>query len=449
MGKRRVLVAGRNSAAIPSAEIHECELSSVLSASMATPDIEVSDAANDFAWSLKPNGDAKMNEVLDSDQVQDESEKVIGTPVDDVKDLMRQARELVPVGQAGISPTNLNQIVDFARDMVKGKYAIPEHLKGNVGDCMHVIDLAIRYGLSPWAIGQLTYVEKGKLNYQSILYHAFAQASGLMNGDLQVEYSGEGENLVCIVTGYLRGDPVPRMLRSEPLKDLHPGHVEKTIEVNGEKIKKKFVKGSPLWDRKPKLQLFYDTSRDWVRMYAPRAALGIMTPYEREEYGPEFVDVTPTGVGLSQRLKGAPKPEIERADPEAELDRIKNGGPTPGKTAEIQTKTDLAIVKSKKPVTPSSKPAKRIETHAKAKPAIQQPDTVKEAATPTKATAVAYPSTVPEYIAYARRWIKAATDMTGMGLQWREERTLRNKLGMTADDRKPLEDLLAKRYGEK
>lgn len=391
-----------------------------------------------------------MNEVIDTDQVQDEGEKVIGTPVDDVQDLMRQARAMIPVGPTGIKPVDWAGVVDFARDMTKAKLMLPEHLQGMVGDCLAIASMSMRVGLDPFMVAQKTYVQNKKINFESQLYHAFVQASGLMNGDLQVEYSGEGDDMVCIVTGYLRGDPVPRVLRSEPLKDLHPGHVEKTIEVNGEKIKKKFVKGSPLWDRKPKLQMFYDASRDWVRMYAPRAVLGMQTPYEREEYGPEFArDVTPVGVGLSQRLKGSPKPEIKRADPEAELDRIKNGGPTSDAEAEIQTKTAPAIVKTKKPVRPLPKPAKRTETPPKAKATIKQQDTVEPDATPTKTTAGAHPSTVPEYIAYARRWIKAATDMTSMGLQWREERALRNKLGMTADDRKPLEDLLAKRYGGK
>ncbi|KRR17811.1 hypothetical protein CQ14_37605 [Bradyrhizobium lablabi] len=34
------------------------------------------------------------------------------------------------------------------------------------------------------------------------------------------------------------------------------------------------IKGSPLWDIKPDLQLFYNTSRNWARMYAPDVISG-------------------------------------------------------------------------------------------------------------------------------------------------------------------------------
>ena len=91
-------------------------------------------------------------------------------------------------------------------------------------------------------------------------FHALAEKSGAAEGKLRgVSYDGEGDERTCTVTGYLAGG-TSRIPTSPALKDLHPRpHTEK----NG----RKFVKGSPLWDRKPDVQMFYDTCRDWVRMF--------------------------------------------------------------------------------------------------------------------------------------------------------------------------------------
>ncbi|WFU46042.1 recombinase RecT (plasmid) [Bradyrhizobium sp. CB82] len=45
------------------------------------------------------------------------------------------------------------------------------------------------------------------------------------------------------------------------------------------------IKGSPLWDIKPDLQLFYNMSRDWARMYAPDVISGMYGRDEMEDAG--------------------------------------------------------------------------------------------------------------------------------------------------------------------
>lgn len=395
-------------------------------------------------------------EVLERTNGNGESE-VIGIPSDDPKELLRQSRELIAVGPRGITPKNTQEAIDLARDLVKAKFGLPEHIKGNVGDMLTLIDLGIRTNMMPSMIANQTYVQNGRLCFQSQLYHALAQASGLMKGDLQVEYEGEGDDLVCIVTGFLRGDPKPRIHRSEKLKDAHPGHVEKTKDG----VKAKFVKGSPLWDRKPKVQLFYDTSRDWVRIYCPRATMGIYTPEEIEEYGPEFArDVTPADSGLRERLANSDK-SAEGYKPEhveRELAQVaaKDAGspvgaatPATGDATPREKKRASGVPRAKAGKRQKDTPANEARTTTLVKPSdLPSKAAVKRAADRAEARAdkkpaiaEKLPSNVKEYLDYAKAWIMGMDDPKEINARWADERKLRNDLGVTMDDRAPIDEI--------
>jgi hypothetical protein len=55
---------------------------------------------------------------------------------------------------------------------------------------------------------------------------------------------------------------------------------------------------------------------------------------------------------------------------------------------------------------------------------------------------------VADYVAYAKKWIRACDDSTELFVRWTAERKLRNALGVTADDREPLDKLIEKRRAE-
>jgi hypothetical protein len=93
------------------------------------------------------------------------------------------------------------------------------------------------------------------------------------------------------------------------------------------------VKGSPLWDDKPPLQMFYAMSRDWARMYCTDIVAGVYTREELIEQG--FSDVTtPSDLapGLRARLRGPTGPtditaDIDAAIKSARVDSKKTGKP--------------------------------------------------------------------------------------------------------------------------
>lgn len=249
----------------------------------------------------------------------------------------RQAAELIPVGSGGVAVQNFAQQVDFAKWLAKADFAIPEHLRGNVGACLAVAEIAANTGLSSYGVANCTYVQNDRLCFESKLVHAMVERSGLLVGRLKVRYEGEGGDLKCYVSGTLRGDKEPSEWptadQAIPLKDLHPGYSLATRSGNettkkhityadGEALKatglpngaELFCKGSPLWSRKPQVQMFYDTCRDWARVYTPEALLGIYTPDELDEYeghiGPDRAkDITPSGSSLHERLVAAGRGE--------------------------------------------------------------------------------------------------------------------------------------------
>lgn len=381
----------------------------------------------------------------------------IGEPMN-ATEAIREARELVPVGPQGATPANLAQQVDYAQVMAKAMSAIPKHLRNNVGDCLAVIDLASRSGLSPYMFANKTYIQNDRLCFESQLFHAMAQSSGLLDGDLTVEYEGTGDDLVCIITGRLRGDPKPRVHRSPRLADLHPGRVTKDGKT--------FVKGSPLWDRKPLVQMFYDTSRDWVRIYAPRAVLGIYAPEEFEEYAPQIIH---DAAGIAARLVNVDTSEgvgVNHVD--RELKQIAEGA---ARTGIKETKAK--VVAEKKPTAAARKveekvqPARGAKERAAAKrdgqaAKPQQTAPEKKAVAPEKKKEslpdpgagpkpVATPapvanaklSKVDEYIAATKKWIEETRNPEDCWTRWDSERDLRDKIGIPVKERNLLAAMIS------
>src|SRR5215472_15251160 len=203
----------------------------------------------------------------------------------------------VTAGFGGIRIDNFVQLMEVAKTMAVSGAAVPPHLRNNPGACLAVCLSALEWRMSPFAVANKTYVTNDRLNYESQLVHAVIEARAPLRERLRVRYEGEGDDLVCIVAGTFRGEAHPREWKSPPLKQARP--------PMGERGRK----GSPLWDKKPEVQLFYDTSRDFCRIYCPDVLLGIYTPDEVEQYGigEQAKDVTPESAALSERLQDAGK----------------------------------------------------------------------------------------------------------------------------------------------
>ena len=84
----------------------------------------------------------------------------------------------------------------------------------------------------------------------------------------------------------VRGEEEPMEYTSPPLEQIVP-------------------KNSPLWKTKPALQLYYNTLRDWARMYFPDVIMGVYTDDEIETHGPQAApaDGAAAKPSLTDRIK--------------------------------------------------------------------------------------------------------------------------------------------------
>lgn len=399
--------------------------------------------------------------------------------------------ELIPVGATGATPMTMAQQIDFGQYMAKARAAIPPHLQGNVGDCLAVIDIASRAGLSPYMVASKTYVQNGRLAFESQLFHALLVQSGVLKGDLEVTWDGDGDDMTCTVTGILKSDGKARTHTSEKLKDARPA-----MNSSGQ------IKGSPLWKDKPKVQLFYDTGRDWIRMYAPTATLGIYERHELIEHplpAPDgAITVNDTDPSLHKRLKGVNRDEGHQpGQAAAELASVGAGGSTAKIKPAKEKKTRSAAVETPKPGSRAARRAERAQQAAKPATAKATPATTNPGQNVTKATAKVtkqpdkvtksgkpgetagesgdskspiqqraereqaaapgkLPKTAVEYWGYADNWIKADVpkgrkpdDYAGdLEARWDDERAIRDDLGVPVPRRKEMETALKARCQE-
>jgi hypothetical protein len=216
----------------------------------------------------------------------------------------RRALEGIVINpDGGMVIANFGQIFELAKLLSALGIAVPPHVRGNREIALAIVLQAQQWQMDPRAVAAQSYVVVNRgvetLAYQSQLLHSVIERKAPIKHRLHVRYEGEGDDRVCIVSATFKGEDEPREWRSPPLGKRRPPRNQDGV-----------TKGSPLWVTKPDVQMFYDTSRDFARVYAPDVLLGLYTRDELEEFGqPEFTRVV-------NPLADAPPPPPRQAAPE-------------------------------------------------------------------------------------------------------------------------------------
>lgn len=212
----------------------------------------------------------------------------------------KAAAGAVPISMevGGVAFSTMSEVMEFAKMMAIAGNAVPTHLRGSPGTCLAICIQALEWRMSPFAVANKSYevTNKGttRIAYESQLTHAVIEARAPLKGRLRYEIIGEGDERRCKVWGTFKGETDPHVYISEPLGKLREARGRNEYGT---------IKGSPLWDTKPEVQLFYSASRDWCRLYAPDVLLGIYSEDEMEDAGFERVkDVTPPKPSFAQRM---------------------------------------------------------------------------------------------------------------------------------------------------
>lgn len=193
----------------------------------------------------------------------------------------RAILDAIPIDDHGQPQyATFGQLIEQAKVMLRMGAAVGPHCRGNQAMCIFILMQARRWGLDPYMVSRKTYVTESKkdgrlsLEYESQLIHAILETHAPLQERLRVRYDGDGDMVTCTVYGTLKGEAEPREWTSQPLKTMLPA-----VNESG------WSSGSPLWRKKPRLQLYYDTCRDWGRVYCPDVIAGLYAPEEFEEYG--------------------------------------------------------------------------------------------------------------------------------------------------------------------
>jgi hypothetical protein len=179
----------------------------------------------------------------------------------------------------------MDAAIRLAEMMSQGKIGIPEHLRKNPGDCLLIVEQAMRWGMSPFAVAACTSVISGRLNFEGKLVAAALNGSGIMSSRLEYEYSGSGPDLKVTVRGTIRGETKPREITL---------WLKEAKTTNG------------MWVKQPEQQLCYAGTRVWARRHAPEVMLGVYSP---EEFDQQTARDTFRGTTLDADTSPVPAPE--------------------------------------------------------------------------------------------------------------------------------------------
>lgn len=155
----------------------------------------------------------------------------------------------------------MNALMDFSEMMSKAIVTVPKHLHGKPADCMAITLQAMRWRMDPFVVSSKTHVVNGNLGYEAQLVVAVLKNSGAVRGRPHYEWQGDGDALECRA-GFI------------------PAGEDAIVWTEWLAINKITTKNSPLWKVNPKQQFGYLQARNWARLYAPDALLGVYTDDE-------------------------------------------------------------------------------------------------------------------------------------------------------------------------
>lgn len=162
-------------------------------------------------------------------------------------------------------PGDMGEAMELAKLMAASNF-VPPHMRSKAGDCLAIVMQATRWGMDPFAVGNKTFFVNDRMAFESQLVNAVVNSSNALNGRLKVSWEGDGNELVCIVSGFVKGDPDIKT-RRVPIKNIT-------------------TRNSPLWKQDPEQQLAYYATRAWARLYTPEVLMGVYTPDEVQEMPP-------------------------------------------------------------------------------------------------------------------------------------------------------------------
>lgn len=183
----------------------------------------------------------------------------------------KQAAEfaMTPVGQT----VKQFEVMQRMAKMYTESTIVPDTYKGNIGNCVIALDMAMRMGCNPLMCMQNLYIVHGNPAFSSKFLIATINASRRFS-PLRYEFKGEEGTLEygCRCIAYESSDKEHK----EPLHGdwITIGMADKEgwIKKNGSK-----------WQSMPSQMLRYRAAAFWQRVYCPEISMGLITKEEADD----------------------------------------------------------------------------------------------------------------------------------------------------------------------
>ena len=219
------------------------------------------------------------------------------------KSIDKAVAKSLTIAGGTVACKDMGDVMEFAKLMAVSGQAIPQHLRGQPGFCLAICIQAMEWRFSPFAVANKSYVVNDRVSYESQLIHAVIEERAPIVGRLRHSFSGAGEKRRCKVWAHVKGEETP-------------------LEYESPEIGQIKVKNSPLWLSKPDLQLYYNASRDWARVYFPEVIMGVYSEDEVEAVQLTKVDQARL---IVERRNAA---EAGQTEPNADADENQASGPS-------------------------------------------------------------------------------------------------------------------------
>lgn len=224
-----------------------------------------------------------------------------------------------------LMPKNSGEAMALAKSLSESSI-IPEHLQKKPADCLMIVMQAHRWQMDPFIVAQCTSLVHRKLCYEGKLVAAALTSMNAIEGRLSYDIIDlpNGDKQIT-VTGTPRGGKEQKITGTVSGWRTY----EYKKDQNGRRTSEKVPNN---WDKDPTSMLVYRGTRQWARLFAPEALLGVYTPDEMDEQEP--ITVSATLSTAVPQTAAAKKPEAPIED--AVVTEPKKAEPAAAKPAAAQ-----------------------------------------------------------------------------------------------------------------
>jgi hypothetical protein len=201
-------------------------------------------------------------------------------------------------GASALVPRDMREAMELAKMMASTGFLARE--LQNPGGAMFVMEQAMRWSMSPFAVAMETSFIQGKPMFSGKIVAAAVVSSGAVAGRLAYTYEGLGDNRTITVSGTVRGETEPRTV---------------TVRLADAKTANK------VWNTQPDQQLAYHGARVWARRHTPEVMLGVYSEEEFEPATPMQPARGPTVDAAAAYVRQAAPVQAEPATPLQRLTR--------------------------------------------------------------------------------------------------------------------------------